>query len=81
MGGLCGVLGAKYIDDNNYGFMGFIITILMLYAAILIQIIIHEGGHLVFGLLSGYKFSSFRIFNFSYSACKSPIPSCFIDFA
>ena len=64
MGGLCGVLGAKYIDDNNYGFMGFIITILMLYAAILIQIIIHEGGHLVFGLLSGYKFSSFRIFNF-----------------
>lgn len=64
MGGLCGVLGAKYIDDNNYVFMGFIITILMLYAAILIQIIIHEGGHLVFGLLSGYKFSSFRIFNF-----------------
>ena len=64
MGGLCGVLGAKYINDNNYGFMGFVITILMLYASILIQIIIHEGGHLVFGLLSGYKFSSFRIFNF-----------------
>ena len=64
MGGLCGVLGSKYINDNNYGFMGFVITILMLYAAILIQIIIHEGGHLIFGLLSGYKFSSFRIFNF-----------------
>ena len=64
IGGVCGVLGAKYIDDNNYGFMGFILTILMLYAAILIKIIIHEGGHLIFGLLSGYKFSSFRIFNF-----------------
>ncbi len=26
-----------------------------------LHIIIHEGGHLVFGLLSGYKFRSFRI--------------------
>ena len=29
-----------------------------------LQIIIHEAGHLVFGLLSGYKFVSFRIFNY-----------------
>ena len=29
-----------------------------------LQLIIHELGHLIFGLLSGYKFSSFRIFNF-----------------
>lgn len=28
-----------------------------------IHIIIHETGHLIFGLLSGYKFSSFRIGN------------------
>lgn len=27
------------------------------------QLIIHEAGHLVFGLLSGYRFSSFRIGN------------------
>lgn len=26
-----------------------------------LQIIIHEGGHLIFGLLSGYKFVSFRV--------------------
>lgn len=25
------------------------------------QIVLHEGGHLVFGLLTGYRFSSFRI--------------------
>lgn len=30
-----------------------------------LQIIIHETGHLVFGLLSGYKFVSFRILNFT----------------
>lgn len=30
-------------------------------SASIIQIIVHEGGHLIFGLLSGYRFSSFRI--------------------
>ena len=36
------------------------------YAAFIFHIIIHEGGHLVFGLLSGYRFSSFRIFSFMW---------------
>ena len=30
----------------------------------ILQVIIHEAGHLVFGLLSGYKFISFRVFDF-----------------
>lgn len=34
------------------------------YVGMLIQIIVHEAGHLVFGLLSGYRFSSFRIGSF-----------------
>ena len=33
-------------------------------AAFFIQLIIHESGHLIFGLLSGYRFSSFRILSF-----------------
>ncbi len=37
-----------------------------MYAAILMQMILHEAGHLLFGLLSGYKFSSFRIFSFMW---------------
>lgn len=37
-----------------------------MYAVILVHVIIHEAGHLVFGLLSGYKFSSFRIFSFMW---------------
>lgn len=32
--------------------------------AFYLQIIIHEAGHLVFGLLSGYKFVSFRVGSF-----------------
>lgn len=35
-----------------------------IYITMYIQLIIHELGHLIFGLLSGYKFSSFRIGNF-----------------
>ena len=41
--------------------------ILLLIAGVVVfilQVIIHEAGHLVFGLLSGYKFISFRIFDF-----------------
>lgn len=32
--------------------------------AFILHIIVHEAGHLVFGLLSGYKFISFRVFDF-----------------
>lgn len=40
--------------------------ILAIYAAFIFHIIVHEGGHLVFGLLSGYRFSSFRVFSFMW---------------
>lgn len=33
---------------------------------VVLQTIIHEAGHLIFGLLSGYQFSSFRIFSFMW---------------
>ena len=42
-------------------------TILLLIAGVIVfilQIIVHEAGHLFFGLLSGYKFISFRVFDF-----------------
>ena len=41
--------------------------ILLLIAGVLafiLHIIVHEAGHLFFGLLSGYKFISFRVFDF-----------------
>ena len=40
-----------------------ILIFISIYITMYIQIIIHELGHLIFGLLSGYKFSSFRIGN------------------
>lgn len=40
-----------------------IIFFLSIYITMYVQLIIHELGHLIFGLMSGYKFSSFRIGN------------------
>lgn len=37
------------------------LCMLMIFVSYYIQAVIHETGHLVFGLLSGYKFVSFRI--------------------
>ena len=43
-------------------FAGSIVCTLV---AFVLQIVLHEGGHLLFGLLSGYRFVSFRIFNWT----------------
>ena len=73
IGAVCGVLMAQYVDKNAQpGTSGwdtlFLLACLFvgMYVTIFIQLIIHEAGHLVFGLLSGYKFSSFRIFSFMW---------------
>lgn len=41
-------------------------ALIAVYVWIYAQIIIHEAGHLVFGLLTGYRFSSFRIGSFMW---------------
>lgn len=73
MGGCCGVLIVKYLEGMKAPrssikdmIFGLIFLLAAMYAAMLLQIIIHEGGHLVFGLLTGYRFSSFRIACFMF---------------
>lgn len=49
-------------DDFGIGlFMIVYIGLILIYYLV---IILHELGHLLFGLMSGYKFASFRIFSF-----------------
>lgn len=53
-------LGFKNGEDGN-GAISIIVIMVSAMISIYIHIIIHEGGHLLFGLLTGYKFVSFRI--------------------
>lgn len=56
------IFSADMIFGKKMLYLAFLIIIM--YAIMMIQIIIHEAGHLVFGLLSGYQFTSFRIMSF-----------------
>lgn len=60
-GGFAGVLLARVEDQGIAFWQGMLVLVFAVYGAMLLQIIVHEAGHLVFGLLSGYQFSSFRI--------------------
>lgn len=73
---ICGLIGLFFGIDNSNLFVeinpfisvliltiAVVIVFLFFYFIYAIFVIIHELGHLIGGLLSGYKFSSFRIFN------------------
>jgi len=69
LGGSLGIFGASYIDTLSGGndalfflYLGLLMGSLIL--AYLSQIVIHEGGHLIAGLMSGYQFVSFNILGF-----------------
>ena len=73
LGGVCGVMIARCMDalvppdaSPRVSLMLFAGMILVFYLLLVLQIVIHEGGHLIFGLLSGYQFSSFRVASFMW---------------
>ena len=73
IGAGCGLLMVDLIETMQVDeqsmpqFVAMLIFLfLIMYLAIFLQIVIHEGGHLIFGLLTGYKFSSFRVGSFMW---------------
>lgn len=76
-GVLCGLLMGCYVNPGEGPFVdglpAMIAFFIEMYAALFIQLIVHEAGHLVFGLLSGYRFVSFRIFSFMWVKEKGKI--------
>ena len=73
IGGICGVWIGSYMDKMDSAgkslseiLMGAAALFVGMYVAMIVQIIIHEAGHLIFGLWTGYEFSSFRIFSFMW---------------
>lgn len=67
-GFLCGFAIMDYTVKLSGGLFQNLLVLLsgllLLALAYLLQVIIHEAGHLVFGLISGYEFVSFRIGSF-----------------
>ena len=61
----CGIAAGAFLshaEERGVDFLDCMLALVVgIYGAMLIQIIVHEAGHLVFGLASGYQFSSFRI--------------------
>ena len=56
MGGVCGMILVES-SHMTAGFAAFLVIFLL-------EVILHEGGHMIFGLATGYRLCSFRIFSF-----------------
>ncbi len=54
--------------DESIGrfLLAMVFGLLIFYLASFLQIIIHEGGHYIFGKLTGYRFVSFRILSLTW---------------
>ena len=70
IGGITGLLCIRIEEKMFDGDLSRLQSFALLFCAIVvmlimffIHIIIHEGGHLIFGWFSGYQFSSFRVGN------------------
>lgn len=64
-GGVIGFFSTKYsvdITDKIPTPLMIFLMILFLFITFILQVIIHETGHLVMGLLTGYEFLFYRIF-------------------
>lgn len=63
--GAIGFFGGEFIDSHlgdEHFFINLAILLGGIYLAFFTQIILHEAGHLVFGLATGYRFVSFMAF-------------------
>ncbi len=68
LGAACGILMVSFSEQREAENLSILeeliplgVLFIGMYLGIYLQLILHEAGHLVFGLKSGYRFSSFRI--------------------
>lgn len=73
VGAACGIFTVMYMDRNSGAeslLYEELFTLAGLFAglslAVFVQVVVHEAGHFMFGLLSGYQFNSFRVFSFMW---------------
>lgn len=57
----------KFLRLNAMEVIGIpLLSLVFFLIAVSLQVVLHEAGHLVCGLASGYRFVSFRIFSFTW---------------
>ena len=72
IGAVCGIVVVSHIDRSGAetplyrDLLLFCGLVLGMYVALFFHLIAHEAGHLLFGLMTGYRFSSFRIASFMW---------------
>ena len=72
IGAMCGFIMVWYIDKSSADtplyqeIFSLVGLFLGMYVALFFHMIVHEAGHLVFGLMTGYKFCSFRVASFMW---------------
>lgn len=70
IGFLCGIGMALEVDKSLpldapllFTVGSYAVMVVLICLSVVTEMLVHESGHLVFGLLTGYRFSSFRIFS------------------
>ncbi len=65
---MIGILCGIYFHDFSGGkyALAMVGAVLLAYVIFFLHIVLHEAGHMVCGLLSGYGFHSFRILSFTW---------------
>ena len=83
MGLGCGIVTAQAMDAAGGGMIQMLLVMLAgVYGSMMIHIVLHEAGHMLFGLMTGYRFASFRIGSFVWQRTEegkvkfghSPLP-------
>lgn len=67
VGLLLGVFSAVFLPETvlEWNVFHFVLGIIFFCLSYFLHILIHESGHLIFGLLTGYSFVSFRVGSFT----------------
>lgn len=62
------IINEMYANEHNLymRYACYLGVLIFYYIALVLHIFIHEIGHLIFGLLTGYKFCSIRFFNIMF---------------
>lgn len=72
IGAACGIVMVSCIDGSEadtplyQDILTIVAQLIGMYVAFFFHMMVHEAGHLVFGLMTGYKFSSYRIGSFMW---------------